>query len=296
MKFRPIATRTKLIALVSLISLASCKKDVTSAGSNDSNAASLSDSSTAADNVYYDVLNTALVGTSDNISVWSSSAAHAGKTTTLSTDAISTAHLGCAIYSIDDSLPDSYPKTLTLNFGTGCTSADGIIRKGIIKYYFTGPLLVPGDTVTAIFQNYVVNGYGIQGAYTIVNTSTQLIPVAFTTRVTNGIITYPNATNYHYSHYKSFALTSGFATPANITDDVYSITGNSAFSSSDGTSLVFNVTTPLIRAISCPNVSAGVVGFMYDQSVSGTIDFGDGTCDNVATVTVGNIHRTIALR
>jgi len=295
MKFRPVKTTFKLIAMVAVVSLVSCKKDATTSSSN-SNAASMSDSSTAADNAYYDVLNTALVGSSDNMSVWSSSTARVGRTTTMSTGSISTAPLGCAIYTIDDSIPDSYPKTLTLNFGTGCTSADGIERSGIIIYHFTGPILVPGDTVTASFENYKVNGYGIQGSYTIINKSSTQEPIKFTTLVTNGIVTYPNETNYHYSHNKTYTLTSGFATPLDITDDVYSITGNSAFSTSGGSSLVFNATTPLVKAISCHNVSAGVVAFTYDDAVSGTIDFGDGTCDNLATVTVGNIHRTIILR
>ena len=70
MNFRLIKKSTgKLIALAALISLASCKKDISKA-SQDSPAATLSDSSTAADNMYNDVLNNAFVGFSDNASVW----------------------------------------------------------------------------------------------------------------------------------------------------------------------------------------------------------------------------------
>jgi len=45
----------------------------------------------------------------------------------------------------------------------------------------------------------------------------------------------------------------------------------------------------------CHNVSAGIVSFVYDNSVSGTIDFGNGDCDNQAVVKVGNIEKTITL-
>jgi hypothetical protein len=296
MNFRLIANSGKLIALAAVISLASCKKDITSNSSNESNAASLSDSSTAADNMYNDVLNNAFVGFSDNASVWNVYNPHSGKTSTLSTDAVNTTNLGCAIYTIDDTVPGEYPKTLTLDFGTGCTSADGVLRKGKITYVFSAPLLSPGDTTSVTFNQYVVNGFGLQGTYSIINNSSELVGISFTTQVTNGIITYPSGTNYHYSHHRNFVMTAGSSTPYDITDDVYSITGNSSFSTAGGTSIVFNITTPLIKAVSCHNISQGVVSFVYDQAVSGTIDFGDGTCDNLATVTVGSVHRTIILR
>ncbi len=60
----------KMIALIALTSLASCKKDGTSTSSNESNAANLTDSSSGAENAYYDVLNNAFVGFSDNSTVW----------------------------------------------------------------------------------------------------------------------------------------------------------------------------------------------------------------------------------
>jgi hypothetical protein len=48
--------------------------------------------------------------------------------------------------------------------------------------------------------------------------------------------------------------------------------------------------------VSCHNVSSGIISFVYDQVVNGTIDFGNGTCDNLATLTVGATQRTIILR
>ena len=82
-----------------------------------------------------------------------------------------TTNLGCAIYTLDDTIPGEYPKTLTLDFGTGCTSADGIMRKGKLIYVFSDPLLVPGATASVTFDQYVVNGYGVLGTYTITNNS-----------------------------------------------------------------------------------------------------------------------------
>lgn len=289
-----------MIALIAVISLVfgSCKKsDVSNiTGSNESKAATLSDSSTVAENAYYDVLNNAVVGYSDNASAMGASIQR-GKTTVNSTETngLGSGHISCATYTISDSTPGHYPKTLTLDFGTGCTSIDGIKRTGKLIYAFSGPLFTSGTTVSVSFIQYTVNGYGIQGNYAITNNSTQS-GISFTTLVTNGILTCPDATNFHYSHNKTYTETAGASTPFDISDDVYSITGNSAFSSSDGSSLVLNVTTPLIRNFTCLNITQGVVAFVYNQGISGTIDFGDGTCDNTATLKVGTISRTVTLR
>ena len=300
MNFRPLKTAGKWCALTAIISLSlgSCKKsDVSSVtASNESKAATLSDSSTVAENAYYDVLNNAFVGYSDNVSNMGVSV-QSGKTTILSTgtNGTGTGHLSCANYTISDSTPGHYPKTLTLDFGTGCSSVDGVVRTGKVIYTFSGPLFTPGTTVSVSFNQYTVNGYGVQGTYAISNNSTQN-GVSFTTLVTNGILTCPDATNFHYSHNKTFTQTAGASTPFNISDDVYAISGNSAFSSSDGSSLVLNVTTPLVRNFTCLNITQGVVAFVYNQGISGTIDFGDGACDNSATLKVGSISRTITLR
>ncbi|HTB24267.1 MAG TPA: hypothetical protein VK711_02805 [Puia sp.] len=301
MNFRFIKTTGKLIALITVVGMISCKKDSSSSNSTNTNAATLSDSSTVADNSYADVLNNAFYGFADNSTVWNTTNLHAGKTTTFSTEhtqGVNSGNLSCAIYTLDDTIPGDYPKTLTLDFGTGCTSADGVLRTGKLTYVFSGPLLFPGTTASVTFTNYTVNGYGIQGSYNITNTSSDSTGISINTQVINGIITYPDATNYHYSHNRTYTMIAGSSTVFDISDDVYSITGNSSFSNSEGSSIVWTIASasPLIKAVNCHYISKGIVNFVYNQSVNGSIDFGDGTCDNAATITVGSISEPITLR
>lgn len=301
MNFRFIKTTGKLIALITVVSMISCKKDSSTSNSANTNAVTLSDSSTVADNSYADVLNNAFYGFADNSTVWSTSNLRAGKTTTFSTEhteGVNSGNLSCAIYTLNDTIPGEYPKTLTLDFGTGCTSADGVIRTGKLTYVYSGPLLFPGTTASVTFTNYTVNGYGIQGAYNITNTSSDTTGISISTQVTNGIITYPDATNYHYSHNRTYTMIAGSSTVFDISDDVYSVTGNSSFSNSEGSSIVWTIASasPLIKAVSCHYISKGIVNFVYNQSVNGSIDFGNGTCDNAATITVGSISAPITLR
>ncbi len=115
MNFRPLKTAGKWTAMTAIISLSlgSCKKsDVSNlTASNDSKAATLSDSSTIAENAYYDVLNNAFVGYSDNVSSMGVSM-QSGKTTILSTgtEGTGSGHLSCANYTISDSVPGNIQK------------------------------------------------------------------------------------------------------------------------------------------------------------------------------------------
>jgi hypothetical protein len=299
MNFRLVFHSGKILALAALFFASSCKKDITNPlkGSDESAAASISDSSTVADNAYNDVFVNAFYTYSDNQLNGAASWSKDGRVSTNSVNGVNSIHLSCATYKVDTTLVTRFPVTVTVDFGTdGCTSAfDGLNRKGKIIYVFSGPLLAPGTTVSASFDHYFVNGYGLQGSCSITNNSDQN-GFSFSAQITNGIFTFPDLTNFHYSGNKTIQMSAGSNTPFDFSDDVYAITGSSNFSASDGSSLVSTITTPLTKALSCLYIGGGTVSFVYDQVVSGTIDFGDGSCDNKATLNVGSVSREITLR
>ncbi len=158
--------------------------------------------------------------------------------------------------------------------------------------------MLPAATATVTFDHYVVNGYGVEGAYKITNNSSDVNGISFNTQVTNGIVTYPSCIDIIITmQYRTYTMTAGSATPFDITDDVYSVTGNSSFLASDGSSLVCTITTPLVKAITCHNVGSGIISFVYDQAGDRNLDFGDGSCDNQAVLKIGaNITRNITLK
>jgi hypothetical protein len=293
MKIRFFNPYFKVLTFSAFLFTTACKKDAAKTN-HDAAAASLSDSSTVADNAYNDVLVNAMFGYSDRLVFGSSGRLQSGGVATNATEVNRRADFSCANYT---SSGDEYPITLTLDFGDGCSeSADSIMRKGKIIYVFSGPLLTAGTTVSATFDHYYVNGYGLVGTCSIKNNSTQDDGLNFTVQVTNGIFTFPDLTNFHYDGNKTIKMTAGSTTPWDLSDDVYAISGNSNFSASDGTSLVSNITTPLVKTFICPTISAGVISFDYNQGLKGTIDFGDGTCDRTASLNVGSITRQINLR
>jgi hypothetical protein len=69
-------------------------------------------------------------------------------------------------------------------------------------------------------------------------------------------------------------------------DDVYLIEGSTTGTSARGSSYSAVITTPLRKANACPWIESGVVTITPRNKKTRTIDFGDGTCDNKATVTI----------
>lgn len=299
--FKPLFAVIIVTALVST----GCKKDNNNSNNNnnntdndDSTAVDMSGSSAIADNAYNDVLQTVIEGGSDNNIAYMVSQASRG---TVETNGV---HNGvsvtgitsftCATYTLTPADVSTFPKTLVVDFGSGCTSNDGITRKGKITYVLSGKVLMPGTTITATFQNYAVFGYQLEGTYSITNTST-MAGASFTTKVTGGKITFPNTYWYTYSGDKTIKLTAGAATPSDLTDDVYSIEGSNSFASALGNTLEVTITTKLSKSYTCHNIGSGVISFTFNNKINGTLDFGDGTCDNQATISVGAITKQVTL-
>lgn len=277
-----------------------CKKDNNAGSSSlstDSTAANLSASSATSDNAYNDVFQVALNTGSDNSISRIIQQASAGSVKTDGVHGVTVNGNGsgsCAAYTVSPADSTTFPKTITVDFGAGCTSLDGVTRIGKITYVFSGRLRIPGTTVSATFTGYSVNGYGLQGTYSVTNNSTQN-GLAYSTSVTNGKVIFPDSSWYTFSGHKSVVQTAGQSTPFDFSDDVYGVTGAKTVASSDNKTIYDSVTTTLVKANACHWVSQGVVSFTYN-TVHGTFNFGTGTCDDLATINVGALSETIHLK
>ncbi|PWT77019.1 MAG: hypothetical protein C5B59_05140 [Bacteroidetes bacterium] len=304
MKINSFTKKSLLASIFVTILVASCKKDNNNSNStppppvqnNDSAAAAMATQKAMADNAYDDVLQVALESGSDNKILSIISMAKNGQVQTNSTHSAVEVNglLTCASYTVSPADTTTFPKTLTVDFGSGCTSADGITRKGKVTFVLSGKMLMPGTTVSATFTGYSVNSYQLQGTYSFTNISA-VSGIAYTTKITDGKITFPDATFYNYTGSKTIKMTAGWLTPTILTDDVYSIGGSGSFSTSAGTSIVDSITTLLSKSYSCPFISSGIISFTYDNTLNGTLDFGSGVCDSTVTIKVGQISKNFVL-
>ena len=186
-----------------------------------------------------------------------------------------------------------FPKTIVIDFGTSC-SYNGVTRSGKINIVITDSVRKPGSQATMTFDNYYVNLYKVEGQIVWTNTST--VNTRSWTRVTtNGKITAPDGRYWLHSGTKNVTQTAGVGTPT-ILDDVFSITGNHTVTNSAGRTRTGTVLTALQKKTACANIDQGTLKVEGPNHYA-IIDFGNGTCDNLATISIdGRAPRTIVLR
>ncbi len=205
----------------------------------------------------------------------------------------STNSLSCATVTVTPQ--NSFPKTIVIDFGAGCTSIDGVSRKGKINIILSDYVHNNGSNAVMTFDNYFVQGFKVEGTITWTNTSTPN-GISWTRQIANGKVTTP-LSGYYWLHegIKYVTQTAGSSTPLNLLDDVYSVTGNHTVINPAGKSRTATILEALEKKTICHNVSKGKIKIQGINHFA-ILDYGDGTCDNVATISIdGNPPRTIIL-
>ncbi len=191
--------------------------------------------------------------------------------------------------------PGAFPKTITLDFGTaGCTSNNGVTRSGIVHITLSDSLRRPGSTAVMTFENYFVNGYHKEGTITWTNTSS-VGTRSWHRDVTNGRITAPDGRIWSHTSSRDITQVAGINTPRVLIDDAFTITGTGTVTNSNGVSRTSTILTALHKQVSCEHIDQGTVKYQGPNHFA-TLDFGNGTCDNLATISIdGYPARSITL-
>jgi hypothetical protein len=138
-----------------------------------------------------------------------------------------------------------------------------------------------------------VNDHKIEGNYAITNNGSAN-GWNITDVLTNGKVTYPDGvTWYTKSGTRTWIQTAGTGT-LTLLDDEYDITGSGTIANSAGNTLTGTTNTPLHRTAICQNTVAGKLDLVYNN-VNAQLDFGSGTCDKSATLTIANKTYPITL-
>ena len=190
---------------------------------------------------------------------------------------------------------NTYPKTVTIDFGNGETCPDGKFRKGKIVLHFTGPIRVPGSVVTITLVDFQLGRAKIEGTKVITNLS-ENGNIKFSVQVTGGKVTYPNGRGYTYEKLKYVKQIEGGATDE-ISDDVYSIEGQSKATFKNGVVIAISTKEALIKKVSCAWISEGVLQVKvgnHEFSLDYTYP-SNGECDNKALLKWNNREKIILL-
>jgi hypothetical protein len=204
-----------------------------------------------------------------------------------------TVQQACASVSVVPQDPTVWPKTITIDYGNaGCTGLNGYLRKGKVIYTLSKRLLADGAVLNVTFENYSVNGYKLEGTYTITNNgSTKGLNV--TIQLANGKVTYPDGTWYNKTSNTTWVQSAG-QTTFSILDDEYSVTGTGSITDMSANRLTAASKTALVRRVNCSNTVSGQADLTYNN-ISGVLDFGSGACDRNAMITVGGKNYEVLL-
>jgi hypothetical protein len=197
----------------------------------------------------------------------------------------------------------AFPVRITTDFGAaGCMGPDRRTRYGKIVTTYTGRLIEPGKSATTTFEGYKVDSIAVSGTHTITNTGSATTR-QYTVEVSNAKLSRPNGNYVQRSARRVITQVEGVATPLVALDDVFKIEGSASGTVKRGTLAVSwesTITEPLIKRFACRWLVKGSVKVVRRNQSSnspwaGVLDYGSGTCDNRATLTVNGVVRQIIL-
>lgn len=197
--------------------------------------------------------------------------------------------LGCATVTRDTT---STPNKITVDFGiAGCQNHFGDIRKGKLIITYTGRYTAVGTIVHIVSENYYVNNNKVDIDRTITNLGENSNGnLEFSIQSTRIVTFSDGTTTRSTTANKIREWISGRNTPLDFSDDVYKVTGSATHTSKRG--ILYDVTTitPLTRVVSCREFVSGKLKIVRHGQIDryGIIDFGNGDCDNTATLTLDN--------
>lgn len=200
----------------------------------------------------------------------------------------------CFTITVVPQTPGVFPKTVTMDFGAGCLGRDGKLRKGKIITVFTGKMKIPGSKATTTFDGYMVDSVTVKGTHEVTNNSLSNNNI-FTTKVIEGKLIWNSGRWVTWSSVRTVVQVEGNGTPNWPMDDVFSITGAGRGENSRGKSWAHEVIEPLIKKFTCRWISKGVLRIRFNNT-NGILNFGNGECDNKATLTINGNVKIIILR
>ncbi|WP_281235202.1 hypothetical protein [Flavobacterium gelatinilyticum] len=192
--------------------------------------------------------------------------------------------------------------TKTIDFGVdGCTLDNGNTVKGKMMVSFANDFSASTQTISYTFEGFYHNGKKLQGSKSIERTvkATDLLaeehPVS--TAAIDLTITFDDGSVYSRKGSLVKEMTAGYDTWFNWEDNVFVVTGSGSTTLPNGDTFAANITTPLEFKASCRKSFAvkGVVS-ITKNGASAIIDYGNGDCDTLASVTKDGVTEEIDLK
>jgi hypothetical protein len=191
----------------------------------------------------------------------------------------------------------SSPKVLTIDFGSvNCLCNDGRNRRGEVIVSYEGRYRDTNSMHTISFNDYYVNDNQVLGTKTVLNNGLNSDgKINFSIEVDGSIVKSNSTDTIVWVSSRTRTWEEGHSTTFNWLDDVYTITGNASGVNSAGISYTINITSPLRMALNCRWISSGAIEVKPEGKLKRLVDYGAGSCDASATITIAGISFPIVL-
>jgi hypothetical protein len=192
-------------------------------------------------------------------------------------------------------------KTITFD-NAGCTMPNGNVLKGkiIISIPYNGPSAT-SHTITCTFENFYHNARKVEGTKVFTRTMTAATAASPSHPILSMVmdlrITLPDGRILTRTGTRTSEIIEGYDN-AVWNDNVYSVTGSWQTSYPNLSVKTSTITSPILLKFSCVAdnksiFSQGVITFARNNRTA-TLDYGNGSCDNLAVFTInGNSYNII---
>jgi len=165
------------------------------------------------------------------------------------------------------------------------------VKNGIIIVKVLGRPYMETFWRQITFIDFTVNGNLVEGVKVI----EKIGEYQFTITLTDGKITFTDGTTYTRDFVRTRTWVAGFETPFYVWDDEYELEGVATGVNRNEKEYTHTITNPLRIRMNCRWIVEGTIDLVVDGQLA-TLDYGDGTCDRFATLTVDGETWTIRLR
>ena len=181
-------------------------------------------------------------------------------------------------------------KTITVDFGDGCTDPKGRIRKGKLIINYTAPRYKPGSIVTTSFDNFSIDDIKVEGSRVVENISTSIEDnPSFKINLTGGKVSWTDGTFATRTVTDKIKVWLRTENPAN--DELHFTQGKVEGKNRDGKTYTKTILEKVIYKKACTAEdiylpAQGAIQIERAEKPTLSIDYGSGDCDKLVAVTV----------
>jgi hypothetical protein len=206
----------------------------------------------------------------------------------------------CKVITVEQPDGAFFPRIVTIDYGEGCTVGKRT-RKGKIIITVSGRMWEERSIRVVTMEDFYVNDHKIEGTRTVTNQGRHIDgeyegKIYFSVVLDRAKVITADDLTITKQVNRTRTFVEGEDSKWDTRDDIWYIEGTATGTNRNGVAYTREITSPLWKERGCRFITQGTVLISAEGRPDAILDYGEGECDPVATVTVGEEVRTINLR